>query len=287
MTLRFFSRKQIRDFDSFAPDESLGHYEPYREAILKDMAYMRSLVPEEVFLTARDGTQLAGALFERGFSRTVLLFHGYCSTPANNFSTIARAFLERGWNVLAVHQRGHGKSGGRFTAFGLVEQYDLLDWVAFMEARFPSRPLALYGISMGGASIAYASDRLTDTAVRAGVIECGYGCPCDYAWDGKKASFALRWPVVSLVRLFAKLLYGVDVRKKTYDALGNAAVPLFFLGGLEDMTVRPALFKKCYEACSSEKALEFVPGAEHALAFAALGCEGRERLFDFLDDQTK
>ena len=40
MTLRFFSRKQIRDFDSFAPDESLGHYEPYREAILKDMAYM-------------------------------------------------------------------------------------------------------------------------------------------------------------------------------------------------------------------------------------------------------
>ena len=286
ITHLLFRHKTVDDFDS-GRHKDLSSYEPYLDGILKDMAHMRSLGPREISVTAPDGTSLKADWYEGRLPRTAILLHGFCSTPLNNFSTLGRELLERGWNVLAVWQRGHGKSGGRYTTLGLKESEDLHLWIERAEELSPGALIAVYGISMGGATVCYASDRIEDPNVRALCIDCCYTSPFDQMCKGK-GIFSVIWaPIMPLIVLFCRLMLGVNIRRLTTDSLRNDRIPSAFLIGLADMTVPPAFFMKNYEACAAEKALFEVKGAPHALAFNAMSADERKRFFDFIEQSFK
>ncbi|MBO4879952.1 MAG: alpha/beta fold hydrolase [Clostridia bacterium] len=288
ITILLFRRKTITDFDKLPDDRRWDNYAPYREEILSGIAYLRSLSPERVRITADDGIELAGEWFDRGSDRTALLLHGFCSTPYNNFAVIGEEFLKRGFNVLAVYQRGHNESGGRCTTLGLTERYDLLRWIDWAEKHFPSPAgsgkIVLYGISMGGTSIGYAADMITSPAVRCMVLDCCYSSPYGQMYEDKGAAAVLWLPVMPFIRLFSRLFYGVDIRESISNPLGRTKIPAFFIGGLADRKVPPKQFLRSYEACAGEKQLEQVPGAAHALAFTAADGAAREKLFGFIEN---
>ena len=141
----------------------------------------------------------------------------------------------------------------------------------------------LYGLSMGGATVAYASDRLPGETVRAIVLDCSYPSPYHQMYAGKGA-MALIWaPLMPLIRLFSKLFVHIDIKQPTSAALEKAAAPAFFIGGLADRKVPFSQFVMNYEACSSEKELLAVPNAPHAMAFAEADGQQIEKLFKFID----
>lgn len=282
VTYLLFRRKTVHDFDE-RPRPSDRSYEPYWDTILSNMAYVRSLPYEEQTLTAEDGVRLLANWYDRGSKRTLILLHGFCSTPLNNFSALARAFYERGYNLLMVWQRGHGKSGGKYTTLGLRESGDLLRWIDRVNELVPAGSIAVYGISMGGATVAYASDRIVSSSVKVIGIDCCYCSPYDQMCKGKGVLSVLWTPMMPLVCLFSKLLMGVNIRRHTYDSLKNTRIPAVFMIGLADKKVPPRFFRTNYEACASEKELIEVPGAPHALAFVAADGTLRERLFEFVD----
>lgn len=282
ITLLLFRRKTIHDFDDRLQAD-MRSYMPYLDGILGDMAHMRSLSPREISVTSADGITLKADWYDRSGSRTAILLHGFCSTPLNNFSTLGREFYERGWNVLMVWQRGHGKSGGKFTTLGLKESDDLLLWIAKAESLAPDSRIALYGISMGGATVCYASNRIESDSVRALCIDCCYTSPYDQMCKGKGVLSVIWAPIMPLVVFFCRLILGVNIRQLTTDSLKSTRIPAAFLIGLADKTVPPGFFRKNYEACASEKILIEVKEAPHALAFTAADGEKRQRLFDFIE----
>ena len=105
--------------------------------------------------------------------KTAIIFHGFNAEVYTNLSAHGAFLMKSGFNVLFVTHRSHGKSEGRWSTIGLREQNDVLSWVKWAENRGAAQIL-LYGVSMGGFTVAGASDRLEGTKVRSMVIDSGF-----------------------------------------------------------------------------------------------------------------
>lgn len=82
---------------------------------------------------------------------TILLVHGL-GEHSGRYDRWAELFTEKGFNVLAVDLRGHGKSEGKRGHVKSIERYlDDID-LLFSEGKklFPESKFVLYGHSMGG-----------------------------------------------------------------------------------------------------------------------------------------
>ena len=256
---------------------------PYSERILEDMAFLDALSPERVTVTAKDGAPLVGYYWRRGADKTVILFHGYNTHPAKNFAVHARLFRERGYDVLAVHERGHGESGGAHNGMGLLERYDVPLWVEKARELSPSSRVVLYGTSMGAATVAYASASLDPRSVGAIVIDCGFVSPYEQLrTDASRRRLppALLMPLISL---HARVFLGIRLRERTSDALAKCKIPAFFIHGENDLTVNVDRGRENFNACASEKELLTVPEAAHTTALIAGGEEAQRKLFDFVE----
>jgi len=81
-----------------------------------------------------------------------ITFHAYTSCKSSLLGA-SSAFHDLGYDVLMVDFRGSGGSVGDRTTMGYDEANDVVAAVNFAARRWPSRPLVLYGQSMGGAAI--------------------------------------------------------------------------------------------------------------------------------------
>jgi hypothetical protein len=105
---------------------------------------------------------------------TVLFLHGKGGN-ATEWLPDARRALACGFNVLVPDLRGHGRSGGRFITFGVLERGDLGRAVAAAAERFgiDRGRLAIHACSYGGAPALQFS--AGNPAVRALWLESPFG----------------------------------------------------------------------------------------------------------------
>lgn len=285
VTCCLFSRKAPRDYDLDPQRLDRSDYAPWKERILADMAWMRGKASREVSVRAGDGVILRGDWYDGGGEKTVILAHGFGTTPLNNFSSIARAFLENGWNALLLCQRAHGKSGGRATGLGMREGDDLLAWAHWAEENTATRKAVLYGISMGGASVAWAAGKTLPKSVRALVIDCAFYLPYRQMLDSREGGRGLLWRIMMpLIWLYVKAFVRLDIKKDARESLKDARLPVYFLHGEMDKTVPAQSARDAWAACGSRKELSIVPGAPHTLAFLAGGETEKKKLFAFLNE---
>lgn len=113
---------------------------------------------EAVAFSATDGLPLHGYIFTgRPEAPWVVLCHGFNGSSIRLFPLARHLAGKNGFNVLAFDFRAHGRSRGKFSSFGLRERRDLEAALAFVsarqEARYPLKPVGVYGVSMG-ASVA-------------------------------------------------------------------------------------------------------------------------------------
>jgi len=101
---------------------------------------------------------------------TILLVHGL-GEHASRYATVAKTFVEKGFEVIGYDQCGHGLTGGPLPGFdALLSDLDRVTHRLHFEREtlIPNRKLFLYGQSMGGGLVLrYA---LTNPAFVAGVV---------------------------------------------------------------------------------------------------------------------
>jgi len=117
----------------------------------------------------------------------------------------AQALHAMGCGVLLLDFHGAGGSSGSGTALGVIEARDVAAAVAYARRRWPSRPLVLYGFSMGGAA-----------ALRAVAVE------------------GVRPDALIVEATFDRLL---DTTRRRFHSMGLPATPfaelLLFWGGVQ------------------------------------------------------
>ena len=103
-------------------------------------------------LASADGTTLFARHWQAtGPRATLLLVHGF-GEQSGRYGEFGQHLSDNGVDVFAVDLRGHGRSEGKR---GVVRGYDdyradLNALIEHVRAREPSRPVVLYGHSMGG-----------------------------------------------------------------------------------------------------------------------------------------
>ncbi len=248
------------------PEPKKEYYEPFLPLLQSSVAHLKSLPTRELCLTARDGTLLKADYIDGGFSKTAILIHGFRATPMSNCAYHGVKFWEQGYNVLLVHQRAHGKSGGRISTLGLLEQYDILDWIDCAASQPNVEDVVAYGISMGAAALGYASDKICQPKLRAIVIDCGFASFYHQLKSDCKKRHVPGFAMLPWMRLFYRWRFHAEIKTPVADSLKNTQIPAFFLHGKADKSVCAEQGEMNFAACASPKELLLVDGADHTCA---------------------
>ena len=265
-----------------------NYYTPYAESMRAAEARLsRPGACERVEVQDRKGDRLCADLYRRGNPRIVLMFHGYMTAPTKNFAVFAERLIAAGYDVLLVHQRAHGPSGGRNTGLGLLEWEDVLLWAdwAAGEAGYPRA--ALYGMSMGGTSVGYALGELKNPAVKAAVIDSAYQSPAvQLRAQGHKWHIP-GFYLIPTLSVLVWLLLRVNLYRPVPESLKKAKIPVLFLHGLADSTVSLEQAQANCGAVPGEKRLIPVEGAEHTLPLIVGGEKVQDEVIAFYDTWMK
>lgn len=87
--------------------------------------------------------------------QTVILVHGLGGNRYYNYH-LAELFLEKGYNVITYDQRSSNENTAKYTTFGYLEKYDLIDYIKYVEEQAPGQRIGIWGASFGGATAGLA-----------------------------------------------------------------------------------------------------------------------------------
>ncbi|KRM87338.1 alpha/beta hydrolase [Lacticaseibacillus thailandensis] len=217
-------------------------------------------------------------------NKTVVVAHGYMNTKEDMASYI-RMFHAAGYNVLAPDDRGHGQSDGNYIGYGWPDRLDYRRWIKQVIARDgQSSKIAMFGVSMGGATTMYTAGLKLPHQVKAFIEDCGYTSISDELAAKAKSMYHLpRWPLVPGVIATASLItHNNFAAARTSATLAHNHRPMLFIHGNKDNFVPTRMVYANYRAAKGPKQLWVVPGAAHAKSLATHPVAYRRHVLKFL-----
>lgn len=258
---------------------------PPREAILRTPSHL-GLDWEPLSLVTADGVALSGWLVTPPRPRaTVLLFHGIESTRERMLSRI-EFLAPAGYRCVAVDHRAHGESGGNSSSFGFHERHDVCAVLALARQHWPAQPIALLGMSMGAAAIAYAAQEVR-SLVRAVILESLYH---DVLTAFHNRLAAGHYPdyfhalTPDVIRLCEWRLGQPAHRLSPAEHMSTfGPTPVLLVTGSEDHHATPDEAVRLSQRLAGQGQLLLVPGAGHENVCEVGGRLYRQSIVDFLD----
>lgn len=256
------------------------------EYVHNSIENMKKTPYQRVSITTKDRVKLYGSYYHMTDGAPVIIcFHGYRSSALRDNMGAFKIGREKGYNILLVDQRAHRESSGKTITFGVKERFDCLEWIEYIISYSGKETeIFLAGLSMGAATVLMASGLDLPVNVKGIVADCAYSTPADILKVSIKMMKLPVKPVYWLLRLSAILFGGFDPQAASAkEALANCKIPVLFVHGEDDRMVPCKMCRENYEACTSEKELMIVPGADHGMSYALAGANYEQVLRKFLE----
>ena len=217
---------------------------------------------EHVTIPAADGLSLGALLLEGAQHRPVVLhFHGNGGN-AGHRAGLGYTLNNAGYAVVLAEYRGYGGNPGRPSDAGFAADAPaILDWV---RARFPGRPLVLWGESLGTATVTRLAAGRSDIAGL--VLESPFTSVADLA-----ASFYPWLPTGPLLR-------------HRFESLAHVpaiAAPMLLVTSEGDRLTPPAHARRL-AAATPRAELLVLPGAAHPAVLNAPDGRAMEAVLAFI-----
>lgn len=267
--LAFSVPKQSREALFEMPDTE--QYAPYSAEARQMISDALEIPYKEAVVTSYDGLRLFGKCYIASADAPwLIMLHGYRSGAERDFCGGLKFGIDSGFNVLLVDQRAHGKSEGKCLTFGIKERYDCLTWINYVISQAGgSCKIALYGMSMGAATVLMAAGSELPKNVVCIVADCGYTSPKAII---KKVIREMHYPIFptyALVRLGGMLFGGFDIEEySAVQAMEKCDIPVLFIHGDDDRLVPCDMGRENHRHCRAEgKKLLIVPNAGHGMSY--------------------
>ena len=231
----------------------------------EDSEWFLAKVPIRLEMQSYDGLKLVAFFLPAEDAKgTILLMHGYHSSPLRDFATLARFYNGLGYHVCIPYQRTHGESEGSLPIF--VEGISNGCATAVMASGFENLPLNLRGF----------------------IADCGFTEPREAIYYELTQSYHLPASIARLLiatgNLYTKIFAGFSLDDyTTFDALKINRRPMLFIHGSADQRVPVSMTMANYECCSFPKELFLAEGAIHAMAHLQQEEKYNKRVREFLE----
>ena len=229
---------------------------------------------EDVRIVTADGSRLHGWFLPAvgNAKGTVLHLHGNAANVSNHLPLVSW-LPARGYNVLMVDYRGFGRSEGKPSLDGVVD--DAAAALAYLRTRpdVDATRLIMFGQSIGGATALRLLAR-DARGVRLGVIDSAFASYRGIARDATAGG-----PLAPIAAVTVGVLPGPD--KDPITALKSIRVPLIFVHGARDTIIAAVNSEKLHAAASGSQHWS-VPDAMHIMALGQPG-SWREKLVQAMD----
>ena len=126
---------------------------------------------KEVYIKSFDKKKLHAYEIKNKLNTWVIIVHGYTNN-ALEMLDVAYNFYKKGYSILLIDQRAHGKSDGIYSTHGFYERKDMLSWIDYINKKKKTK-IILYGISMGGTVIMRTVGENLPNNVICAVEDCG------------------------------------------------------------------------------------------------------------------
>jgi alpha-beta hydrolase superfamily lysophospholipase len=191
----------------------------------------------------------------------VILQHGIHADKSTLVER-ARMLVQNGYAVLMFDFQAHGESIGEQITFGYLESRDSQAAVEFVKQRFPGKPVAVIGVSLGAAAAVLAKPPLP---VQALVLEMMYPT----IEEATKDRIEMR--LGPLGRCLSPLLtaqipwhagcHSEDLRP--IIAVATISTPKLFIAGTADQNTKFSEAKDIFARAAAPKEFLPVEGAQH------------------------
>ncbi len=257
------------------------------EFLEKGNAVWNSVPKENVEIKSVDGITLCGEYFaQENAKRTIILVHGYRATGIANFAAVLPLFIEKDCNILLIDQRASGRSDGKYTTFGLMERFDVVEWSKWLhEKEGGQRPVYIDGISMGGATVAMCAELDFPPEMRGVICDCGFTSAYDIIKIVMK-KFAHLPPFPTIYFIDLALWVKTGLRLKSVDTrkcLRCAKYPFYFIHGKMDDFVPYSMGVENYNACCTDKKLFTSEQSTHGMSFIDMPEECAAFVFELFE----
>jgi len=219
----------------------------------------------EIKAEATDGNMVPGTLFDMGSDTCVILVHGaggdrVCTYP------LAEEYLKRGYDVIAIDQRGCGTNPDDRVTFGIFEKLDVEAMVTYARESLGNSKVIVHGQSMGAqTTVLYAADVTPGTKGAADAVICDSPVPGmelvlkEMFGDGDTKSFMANY-LTGTSRIFMKLVYGIDYDDgDTIEKASGISIPTLIICSDKDEVCLPDQVSEVYGniACKDKAFLHF------------------------------
>lgn len=220
-------------------------------------------------------------------NKTIVIAHGF-GGQKEWMSEYGQMFINLGYNVLMPDDQAAGKSEGKYIGFGWNDRKDYVRWINQLVKKDPSVEIAMFGVSMGGATTMMTSGEKLPKNVKAFIEDCGYDTVKNELDYQAKTMYNLpvvpRFPLVDVVSGISKIKAGYSYGEaSSVKQLQKNKLPMMFIHGDADTFVPTDMVYKNYEATKGPKELWIVSGAKHAQSFQKNPDLYTKKVKDFMD----
>lgn len=251
----------------------MEQWEEYKKIIHPKKEWLLQQNLEQISIKAKDGIKLNGYYFasEKPSDKIVICCHGYTSKGLSDFAALSQFYHNLGFDCMILDLRAHGESEGDYVGFGILDRFDCLEWIKYINKRFDNKKkILLHGISMGAATVLMTSgfDELPEN-VKGIVSDCAFTSPYDVFAHILKRDYKLPpFPIMNINDKMCREKAGYGFQDySTLTALKNTKCPVLFIHGEEDNFVPTWMSEKNYQTCNTQKKLLMVKNAGHGASY--------------------
>lgn len=241
---------------------------------------------KEVYIKSFDKKKLHAYEIKNKLNTWVIIVHGYTNN-ALEMLDVAYNFYKKGYSILLIDQRAHGKSDGIYSTHGFYERKDMLSWIDYINKKKKTK-IILYGISMGGTVIMRTVGENLPNNVICAIEDCGFISNYDQFYNQLKYLKFLPKPIISSFNIFSSIFFGFNIYKfKPEEILMNGKIPFMFIHGSSDKLVPPKNAYDAYQLYKGKKKLLIIDGAKHMKSSIQDSKKYYNEIFNFIKENKE
>ena len=220
--------------------------------------FMNTYTGISISATAEDGNTVPATYFDNGSDKCVILVHGAGGDRVSTYP-LAEQYIEDGFDVIAIDQRGCGDNPDDKVTFGINEELDVRAMVKYAREELKADKVIVHGQSMGAQTTAiYASNVTPGTVEAADAVICDSPVPGmelilkEMFGDGDTDSFLANY-LTGTSKAFMKVVNGIDYDDgDTINIVKNDGIPTMIIVSDKDEVCLPDQVVQIYDNIACE-----------------------------------